>query len=149
MPSLAHRLKQVQKPPEAPDHFLGHDMSLMQLRELKVNWGNVGKGKTFQQMWEGDQHWVYWTVCHLKSPTHQQKLFLTFVENMVDRLEASGTKVTVTPERKHDNLTPEREEVGQGSQSELTRQLVLLQDRVRDIDALLSQLLEQQVEPTN
>lgn len=94
--SLYQRLKkvQVQEKHEGGKNF--DQYSLDQLKQMKVAFGQVGRGSTFIHMWDTNQSWVGWVVSHFeKSPQEEHAIFIHFVTLMIERLEMSGEKVKV------------------------------------------------------
>eukprot|EP00435_Cladocopium_sp_Y103_P012302 s487_g3.t1 len=94
--SLFQRLKKVQVQDESEGGKKFDQYSLSQLKEMKVAFGQVGRGSTFIHMWETNQPWVAWVVAHFeKSPQEEHAIFIHFVTLMIERLELSGEKVKV------------------------------------------------------
>ena len=87
---------QVQVPEKHEDGRKFDKYSLDELKQMKVAFGQVGRGSSFIHMWETNQSWVGWVVSHFeKSPQEEHAIFIYFVELMVERLELSGEKVKV------------------------------------------------------
>jgi len=98
--SLSQRLQKVQQKVEMALPEL-EPMSLLEMEQLEINFGNTHKGKTFIHMWEMEQGWVTWFVAHYQNSTNlKHRRFLSFVTSMVERAELSGKKVAVTPSEK-------------------------------------------------
>jgi len=95
--SLAQRLQRVQEKIEVPLAEL-EPMSIHQMEQLTINFGNTHKGKTYKEMWEKEQQWISWFVGHYgRSTKKDHRLFNRYVECMVERAEMSGHRVPVLP----------------------------------------------------
>eukprot|EP00435_Cladocopium_sp_Y103_P057212 s976_g19.t1 len=84
----------TQAPPPVMD--FGH-LSMADLEETKLDFGQKHLGKTYAQVWEADQRWITWFCQHYegsRKPAHQK--FLHFVSLKVERAELTGETIPVT-----------------------------------------------------
>eukprot|EP00435_Cladocopium_sp_Y103_P033798 s1269_g8.t1 len=99
MSSLAQRLKNLQKPVEENKPDLSH-LSLGQLRETKICFGQTHRGKSFLHMWQCEQGWITWFVQRFSQSTKAEHLiFLRYVELEIERTELSGERVPLTNQK--------------------------------------------------
>ena len=95
MSSLSQRLRQLQTAVEPTKHDFSH-LSLQQLEETKVDFGQSHLGKKYKEMWQGHQDWVAWfTNRYEKSGKESHQKFLHYVQIKVERAELEGTTVPV------------------------------------------------------
>ena len=95
MTSLSHRLKQIQVHGETAKHDFSH-LSLSQLGETTVDFGQTHIGKKYSEMWKHHQDWILWfTGRYEKSGKENHQKFLYYTQLMVERAELEGSKVIV------------------------------------------------------
>lgn len=97
MSSLAHRLQRVQQEATVPLPEV-EGLSIHQLENRRIEFGKAHLGKTFLEVWQGDQRWITWFVQHYQNSqklTH--RTFLHYVNLMVERAELTGEPIMVTP----------------------------------------------------
>lgn len=96
MMDLARRLSQVQAKVEQELPDLSH-LTLMDLQDKVVSFGDKHKGKKFAQVWLEDQAWVtFMCTRYSKSRKADHRVFLRFVELKIEELEQTGQQVAVT-----------------------------------------------------
>lgn len=96
MSSLSQRLKQIQTPTEPVKIDFSH-LSLAQLEETKVDFGQTHNGKTYREMWQNHQDWILWfTGRYEKSGKESHQKMLHFIQLMIERAELTGTSVPMT-----------------------------------------------------
>ena len=95
MSSLSQRLKQLQTAVEPTQHDFSH-LSLQQLEETQIDFGQSHVGKKYQEMWQSHQDWVAWfTNRYEKSGKKSHQKFLHYVQIKVEKAELEGTTVPV------------------------------------------------------
>lgn len=105
MTSLSDRLKQIQVPGETAKHDFSH-LSLSQLEETKIDFGQTHVGKKYAEMWKNHQDWILWfTGRYEKSGKENHQKFLYYTQLMVERAELEGSKVTVNKGPSSTNTT--------------------------------------------
>ena len=78
---LLRRLKKVKNEP-------GTAAGQARLEDFIADWGKYkGQGKTFKQMWEGEQEYVEWFLLHVKRPTDLQMKFSEYLAIMIENEE--------------------------------------------------------------
>lgn len=95
--SLLQRLKQlhVEAPVEEEEDL--NQFSVQQLRDMKIDFGNSHKGKTYHQMWTDHQSWAQWMLSHYgqsKKPAHRRVIHYFSLE--IERCELTGQAVPLT-----------------------------------------------------
>ena len=81
MPSeLVQRLAKIQTSETAELEDLSK-FSLQELAEMKIDFGNTHRGKTYRQMWLEHQGWVKWFLAHYANSTKEnhRKVVLYFL----------------------------------------------------------------------
>ena len=95
MSSLSQRLKELQVPGETAKFDFSH-LSLSQLEETKVDFGQAHVGRTYREMWLNHQEWLLWFAGRYeKSGKESHQKILHYVQLMVERAEVSGTRIPV------------------------------------------------------
>jgi len=93
---LAQRLAKVQTKGNQEVADLSH-LTIDDLQDRVVDFGTKHKGHSFQHIWLEDQEWVKFMCSHYhKSQKSSHRLFLRYVELMVEQLENNGQVVEVT-----------------------------------------------------
>ena len=73
-------------------------MSLQEHGQLTVTFGTKVRGRRFEEVLETDPAWVKWCLEHLSESTkHAHKVFLRYVERVVEQAEAIETELIVPP----------------------------------------------------
>ena len=73
-------------------------MSLQEHGQLTVTFGTKVRGRRFEEVLETDPAWVKWCLEHLSTSTkHAHKVFLRYVERVVEQAEAIETELIVPP----------------------------------------------------
>ena len=81
----------------APGNDRGLNMSMQELEDCVVDFGEVHRGQSFQAVWEDDQQWVAAVARRYAASTDRRhQLFLYFVEAKVERLELLDEVVPLT-----------------------------------------------------
>jgi len=95
MSSLSQRLKELQVPGETAKFDFSH-LSLSQLEETKVDFGQAHLGRTYREMWLNHQEWLLWFAGRYeKSGKESHQKILHYVQLMVERAELAGTRIPV------------------------------------------------------
>ncbi|CAL1155270.1 unnamed protein product [Cladocopium goreaui] len=95
MSSLSQRLKELQVPGETAKFDFSH-LSLSQLEETKVDFGQAHVGRTYREMWLNHQEWLLWFAGRYeKSGKESHQKILHYVQLMVERADVSGTRIPV------------------------------------------------------
>ena len=95
MSSLSLRLKELQVPGETAKFDFSH-LSLSQLEETKVDFGQAHLGRTYREMWLNHQEWLLWFAGRYeKSGKESHQKILHYVQLMVERAELAGTRIPV------------------------------------------------------
>lgn len=90
---LVQRLVKIQNPEQAELEDLDR-YSLHQLSEMKIDFGNTHRGKTFRQVWLEHQGWVKWFLSHYGNSTklsHRKVVHYFSLE--IERCELEGRTV--------------------------------------------------------
>jgi hypothetical protein len=96
MSSLCQRLKQIQVPTETVKMDFSH-LSLNQLEETRVDFGQAHSGKTYREMWVNHQDWILWfTGRYEKSGKESHQKMLYYIQLMIEKAEMNGTNVPLT-----------------------------------------------------
>ncbi|CAE7756566.1 unnamed protein product [Symbiodinium necroappetens] len=73
-------------------------MSLQEHGQLTVTFGTKVRGRRFEEVLETDPAWAKWCLDHLSESTkHAHKVFLRYVERVVEQAEAIETELIVPP----------------------------------------------------
>eukprot|EP00435_Cladocopium_sp_Y103_P071080 s884_g36.t1 len=84
-----------QVPGETVKHDFTH-LSMAQLEETKVDFGQAHVGRTYKEMWVGHQDWITWFVGRFeKSGKESHQRLIHYVKLMIERAELTGTQVPV------------------------------------------------------
>ena len=95
MSSLSQRLKNLQVPGEVAKHDFSH-LSLQELEETKVDFGQAHVGRTYREMWQEYQDWLLWfSNRYEKSGKESHQKILHYVQMKVKRAELAGTHIPV------------------------------------------------------
>ena len=93
--SLCSRLKNLQQ----VDHSSLSDLSQLSLDDLhqeKVAFGEKHQGKTFQEVWKTDQSWIQFVAGRYnKSPKTAHRLLIRYIELMLDHHEEQQLPILV------------------------------------------------------
>eukprot|EP00435_Cladocopium_sp_Y103_P054909 s628_g18.t1 len=82
-------------PGETVKHDFTH-LSMAQLEETKVDFGQAHVGRTYKEMWVGHQDWITWFVGRFeKSGKKSHQRLIHYVKLMIERAELTGTQVPV------------------------------------------------------
>lgn len=96
MPTLSQRLKTLQV--ETTPVKLNFDhLSMEQLEECVIDFGEAQKGKTYAEVWANSQDWVLWFTQHYEKsnkPSHQQ--FIHYVNVMVGQTEMNEGYIPIS-----------------------------------------------------
>ena len=99
MSSLSQRLKDLQVPGETAKFDFSH-LSLAQLEETKVDFGQAHVGRTYREMWLNHQEWLLWFAGRYeKSGKEGHQKILHYVQLMVERAELTGQGVPLTNQK--------------------------------------------------
>ena len=94
--SLSNRLKNLQQ----VDHSTLSDLSQLTLDDLhqeKVTFGEKHMGKTFQEVWK-DQNWIHFVASRYgKSAKAAHRLLIRYIELMVEHHETQQLPILVDP----------------------------------------------------
>lgn len=92
--SLVDRLRKVQT--AAPVTQVP-DMTLEELENQVVDFGQKHKGKKYATVWDTDQEWISWFLSHYaRSSKVSHQKFVMFAEKKISQLETTGTTVVKT-----------------------------------------------------
>ena len=90
MSSLSHRLKALQIP-SAPEKYNFDHLSLKDLEESTIDFGQTHRGKTYLEMWNRHQDWIGWFVNHYeKSGKENHQKVIHFIQMKIERAELTG-----------------------------------------------------------
>ena len=93
MSSLSQRLKAIQIPCEPEKHSFDH-LSMKDLEETKVDFGQTHRGKTYLEMWNRHQDWICWFLNRFeKSGKENHQRLIHFIELKIERAELMGEGV--------------------------------------------------------
>lgn len=120
--SLLQRLKSLHvEVPETEEAF--NQFSLLQLQEMKIDFGTAHKGKTYQQVWKDHQSWVKWFLEHYgqsKKPNHRRVIHYFALE--IERCELTNQAVPLKdvaiPETKSNLARPKPKSKGKAYPTE-------------------------------
>ena len=90
MSSLSHRLKALQIP-SAPEKYNFDHLSLKDLEESTIDFGQTHRGKTYLEMWNRHQDWIGMFVNHSqKSGKENHQKVIHFIQLKIERAELTG-----------------------------------------------------------
>ena len=93
MATLGARLRQLQVSCQQETTALP-DMSLEELGQTIVKFGNTHNGKTLNHLWTNNQDWIQWMVDrYSQSPKQDHRLLMMFIEKKIT--EAEGNQVSI------------------------------------------------------
>lgn len=106
MSTLSMRLKALQVPGETPKFNFDH-MSMKQLEDSVIDFGQAQLGLKYQEAWERHQDWVTWFINkYEKSAKESHQRFLHYVQLKIERAELDGTNIPLNAGPKTSAMKP-------------------------------------------
>ena len=103
---MSMRLKALQVPGETPKFNFKH-MSMKQLEDSVIDFGQAQLGLKYQEVWERHQDWVTWfTNKYEKSAKESHQRFLHFVQLKIERAELEGKNIPLNAGPKTSTMKP-------------------------------------------
>ena len=106
MSSLSQRLKAIQTPSK-PEKFQFNHMSMADLEESIVTFGQTHRGKSYLEVWEKHQDWIGWFLSHFEnSGKEEHQRMIHFIKCKIERAELTGEGVPTGTGSKDIKLKP-------------------------------------------
>lgn len=106
MSTLSMRLKALQVPGETPQFNFDH-LSMKQLEDSVIDFGQAQLGLKYLEVWERHQDWVTWFINkYEKSAKESHQRFLHFVQLKIERAELAGKNIPLNAGPKTSMVKP-------------------------------------------